>query len=179
VVREGDAAAALAAGEARGLLERALGEGPVEVRALGVSMRPWLRSGERILLERRAPRRGDVALVALEGRLLLHRLVRRREGHWLVAGDGRREVDGWVDEADVLAVATSRHRGVWRRLDGPLRRGLGLALASLARPARQTLARLRGRLFEPARWRLTVRPSGLRRREVQRAPGGTHRSLHT
>jgi hypothetical protein len=132
-----DAAGALAAAGPRDLLEQALRAGPVEVRALGVSMRPWLRSGERILLERRPPRRGDVALVVWEGRLLLHRLVRRRAGSWLVAGDGRRHVDGWVEGTDVLAVATSRHRGAWQRVDGAWQRGLCLALAAVSRPARR------------------------------------------
>jgi hypothetical protein len=135
--------------EARVVLACALRAGPVEIRARGVSMRPLLRSGDRVRLEARAPRRGDVALVALDERLVLHRLVRRRGARWLVRGDARPRADGWVASDRILAVATARGRECrggphWQRLDGGAQRFAGLARAVLRRLA----SRVR-----PAGWR--------------------------
>jgi len=113
------------------------------VRARGVSMRPTLRPGDGVRLERRAPRRGDVALVAVGGRLVLHRLVRRRSDRWLVWGDARPAPDGWVDAEAVLAVATARRTvpdGRWHPLDGRWQRLGALLGAPLARAARRVWA---------------------------------------
>jgi hypothetical protein len=115
-------------------LRAALRLGPLEFGAAGVSMRPLLRAGDRVRLENRAPQRGDVALVALESGLVLHRLLRRRGGRWLLRGDARRRADGWIHGDQILAVATARRRvtthpgrGDWRRLDTKVARWLGLA----------------------------------------------------
>jgi len=120
------------------MLERALLGGRLEIRARGVSMRPWLRPGDRVRLERRPPRRGDVALIALPERVVLHRLVRRRGDAWFVRGDARRGCDGWVGSSQILAVATARlreqaSRPRWVRLDRPLSRARGLALSPMLR----------------------------------------------
>jgi hypothetical protein len=139
----GDLASALAGPEGRQLLQRALEQGPVEIRAVGVSMRPLLRAGDRIRLDRRAPRRGDVALVEVSERVMLHRLVRRHRDRWLVRGDARSTSDGWVASDQILAIATARRRGGeshpdarWKRLDHPSARMLGLVAAPLGRIAR-------------------------------------------
>ena len=139
----GDLASALAGPEGRLLLQRALEEGPVEIRVLGVSMRPLLRAGDRIRLDRRAPRRGDVALVEVSERVMLHRLVRCRRDRWLVRGDARSSSDGWIAAHQILAIATARRReddtrpnARWKRLDHPPARALGLIAASLGRLAR-------------------------------------------
>jgi hypothetical protein len=137
-----DRAAALAAPGARALVARALAAGPLEIEALGVSMRPWLRPGDRVRLEARAPRHGDVALALVGDRLVLHRLRRRATGRWLLQGDARRAADGWVPAADVLAVAVARSRRgrpgrapgartEWRRLDSSWQRWLALGVAPL------------------------------------------------
>jgi len=127
-------------------LREALRAGPIEVVASGVSMRPLLRAGDRVRLEARRPRRGDVALVAHDSRLLLHRLVRRRDGAWLLRGDAQPRADGWVRGHAILAVATGVRRdgrAPWRSLDGAPRRWLGLALAEAA-PFARRLRRGRG-----------------------------------
>jgi hypothetical protein len=127
--------------DARALVQRALAAGPLELRAQGTSMGPWLRAGDRVRLEARAPRHGDVALAVLEGRLLLHRLRRRRRGRWLLRGDARARADGWVSPEDIVAIAVARGRGDggWTRLDAPWRRWLALGAApflGVARSAR-------------------------------------------
>ena len=139
----GDAAGGLARPEEVALLERALASGSLEVVARGVSMRPALRAGDRVRLAQRGPRRGDVALVALADRVVLHRLVARRGRRWLVRGDARPGCDGWVEPERILAVATGFRRGAetgdasrWHRLDRAPDRWRGLLLAGLVRAAR-------------------------------------------
>jgi hypothetical protein len=161
-----DLASELARPDGRQLLQRALDAGPVEIRVLGVSMRPLLRAGDRIRLDRRAPRRGDVALVEVSKRVMLHRLVRlvevskrvmlhrlvrRRRDRWLVRGDARSRSDGWVAAHQVLAIATARRRDGdsranprWKRLDHPPARVLGLVAARLGRIARCCMPWRRG-----------------------------------
>jgi hypothetical protein len=138
-----DLDSALARRGGRQLLRRALEAGPVEIRVGGVSMRPHLRSGDRVRLDRVAPRRGHVALVELADRVVLHRLVRHRRDRWLVRGDARPCSDGWVAPQQILAVATARSRRCdgnpragWVRLDHQRARALGLLAAPLARIAR-------------------------------------------
>ncbi len=140
----GDLASGLRAPEEVALLTRALEAGGLELVARGVSMRPLLRSGDRVQLAPRTPRRGDVALVALEDRVVLHRLVRRRAGRWLVRGDARPRADGWHEPERILAVATGFRRdaeadggGRWHRLDRAQDRWRGLALATAARCLRR------------------------------------------
>lgn len=143
-----DLAATFAGREGRELLQRALAAGPVEIRARGISMSPLLRTGDRIRLERRSPRLGHVALVELSGRLVLHRLVRRRGDRWLVRGDARSCSDGWVARHQIVAIATARCREVrsplasgWTRLDRGSARLLGLVAAPIARLARRCARR--------------------------------------
>lgn len=124
------------------VLRASLALGPVELRAGGVSMRPRLRAGDTVRLERRAARRGDIVLAVCEGRLVLHRVVRRRGDAWLLHGDARPRPDGWIRDADVLGVATARRarpgerRGSRHRLDGALHRWLGIATVALLAPLR-------------------------------------------
>jgi len=143
MVAVGDLARQLARPEEVALLERALASGDLEVVARGISMRPALRAGDRVRLAQRAPRRGDVALVALADRVVLHRLVGRRGRHWRVRGDAHPRCDGWVEPERILAVATGFRRGAesddrnrWHRLDRAPDRWRGLLLARLVRGAR-------------------------------------------
>lgn len=140
-----DLAAELATADRRGLLIRAVAAGPLVIRVCGVSMRPWLEAGDEVRLGRRAPRRGDVALVVVRGRLVLHRLVRESAGCWLVRGDARARPDGWVEGQAVLAVALARRRGReagkgWQPLGGPVARAGPLVGAPLLRALRRLRA---------------------------------------
>lgn len=127
--------------------EAPAGPGPARARVLrarGDAMGAWLRPGDRLRLEPRPPRRGDVALVDFGGRLVLQRVLRRRPGGWLVHGDARL-VRGFVRDAQIVAVATARARGGgaagWTRIDGLFDRAGALAFA----PARRVVRALRRR----------------------------------
>jgi hypothetical protein len=129
------------------LLRTALATGPLELVAQGLSMRPALRPGDRVRLEARGPRRGEIVLAVAGKRLVLHRVLRRRAGAWLLRGDARRGPDGWIPSDDILGVATARfatggRAPGWKRLDGGMARAYGLFIAPLvafARPVRRRL----------------------------------------
>ena len=87
-------------------LKDSLEHGTVEIRTRGLAMRPLLEPGDRVRLERRAPRAGDVVLVEIGERMVLHRLVRRRGRTWWVRGENAAVALGCVHEDQVLAVAT-------------------------------------------------------------------------
>lgn len=93
-----------------GRIATCLERGPVEIEARGDAMAPLVLPGDRVRLERRAPRAGEVALVALEGRLVLQRLMRRRGGVWRVHAERPTVKDAWVHERQVVAIATGRLR---------------------------------------------------------------------
>jgi hypothetical protein len=103
-------------------------------------MRPLLRPGDRVRLEDRPPRSGDVALVSLQGRLVLQRLGARRGARWKV-GAAAGASAGWVHADQVKAVAISRRREgdpnePWVRIDRLVDRVFGRALAPAYRAAR-------------------------------------------
>jgi len=99
-----------------------LARGSVEIRTRGRSMRPLLEPGDRVRLERRAPRSGDVALVEIGERLVLHRLVRPQGETWWVRGEQASAGIGRVHRDQVVAIATERRRDAqeppgWRPLE--------------------------------------------------------------
>ena len=111
---------------------------PAEIRARGRSMRPFLNPGDQVRLEHRPPRTGDVALVSVQGRLVLQRLGTCRGARWKVAGaDGGST--GWVHRDQVMAIATSRRRDPnepWVRLDRLVDRVVSRVLAPAVRATR-------------------------------------------
>jgi hypothetical protein len=125
-------------------LRDALAAGPLELIAAGVSMRPCLLPGERVRLEARRPRSGEIVLAVTDARLVLHRMLRHREGLSLLCGDARIEPDGWVPDDRILAVATARGgraaTAQWRRLDGTWQRIWGCARAAVTRAVRRARA---------------------------------------
>lgn len=128
-------------------LATSLARGPIEIRARGLAMRPFLEPGDGVRLERRSPRRGDIVLVALDERMVLHRLVRLRTKTCLVRADGAVTPDAWVHRDQVLAVATARRRqgqepvpGRWVRLDHVIARASGLATGRARKVSRSWLA---------------------------------------
>jgi len=130
------------------LLRTALAAGPLELVAQGLSMRPALRPGDRVRLEARLPRRGEIVLAVAGKRLVLHRVLRRRGEAWLLRGDARRCADGWISASDILGVATVRARTGgrelgWRRLDGGSARAYGIIIARFLVWARRVRERLR------------------------------------
>jgi len=108
---------------------------PVELRVTGSSMSPFVRSGDVILLRPRpaaAIRTGDVvAFLRGEKRLVVHRVVSRRERGFLTRGDASPQADGRVAGGEILAVVERvTRRGARVRLGlGPER----LVIAWLSR----------------------------------------------
>lgn len=123
----------------RAVLER--GE-PFRFEAPGFSMSPFVRDGDAITvspLSDAAPRLGDVvAFIRPEtSKLVVHRVVGKQDGAFLIQGDNAEETDGPVPAANVLGRVTRVER------DGkPVRLGLG--------PERYLIAFLsRWSLFRP------------------------------
>jgi signal peptidase I len=129
----------------------------VRFRARGASMAPLVRDGDVVLVrpvDPRAVRVGDVVLCADEpGRLLLHRVIRRRAGRGgvrlVVQGDQVAQPDGEIAEAQLYGrVAAIEREGVWMATDGAVLRLLGRAAALRSRwnPGRGRPFRLARRL---------------------------------
>lgn len=134
-----------AGGEAiREDLERALNQRAVVLRPTGSSMSPFIRDGDMVRLEKRALRRGSIALVDQHGDLWLHRLVANRDGRWLVRGDARTRPQEWIESEDILAVVTARRRADavhWQSVSSPTARATGMAWSTVSRAFRGLLVR--------------------------------------
>ena len=114
---------------------------PVGFRAGGPSMTPTLRDGDRVRVRPLASgdlRRGAICLYRKNGRLVLHRLVRKNEMLFF-CGDAALEGLEAVDSGDVLGIATMVERaGKSVALDTPFARRRGLLRYRL-RPLRRRL----------------------------------------
>ena len=100
-------------GVALGELSRAVLERGVSFRfrALGGSMYPMIENGDVLTvapLGRRALSPGDVVefLHPGHGGLRVHRVVGRKNGAYLVQGDGVTEPDGWILRENILGRVT-------------------------------------------------------------------------
>ena len=123
-------------GGALGELSRAVLERGVSVRfrAMGGSMYPMIENGDVLTvvpLGRRAPYPGDVVefMDPGHGGLRVHRVVGRRNGAYLVQGDGVPGPDGWVTRENILGRVTEITRA-GRQIHfglGPERFGIALA----------------------------------------------------
>jgi hypothetical protein len=145
-------------GVALGELSRAVLErgAAFRFRAMGGSMCPMIENGDVLTvapLGRRAVSPGDVVefLHPGHGGLRVHRVVGRRNGAYLVQGDGLTEPDGWIPRENILGRVTEITRQGRR-----IHFGLGCERFAIA------LANRWGALREIARfvWR-TVRPLAL------------------
>lgn len=122
----------------------------VRMRAHGSSMTPMIRDGDVVTIVPiggREPRVGEVVACVLpvSEKLVLHRVVARRPGGWLLRGDNSRENDGAVaGEAIVGSVARVERDG------RDVRVGVGSSGAVIARLSRSGVLRILGmprRLF--------------------------------
>lgn len=91
-------------------LETLLAEGrEVELRVKGHSMRPLLRSGRDVVVLRPSDGQevqpGDLALCRVEGRHILHRIVRIGTQEVTLAGDGNYRVTETCTRSDIRALA--------------------------------------------------------------------------
>lgn len=128
---------------------------------IGDSMAPFLPRGSKVLVSQTAPhwiRCGDLVVYEDEGRMICHRVLRRRPQKFshafLTKGDGWRMTDPWVCAEQVMGkvVAMSRNGSV-ARLDTPLRRLQAVAAAARSFVAAGTLmVARRARRLLAARW---------------------------
>lgn len=78
------------------------------VRPRGHSMSPRIKDGAEVYLQPCNPadvKKGDVVLVRVRGRNLLH-LVKARDGDRLLIGNNKGGTNGWVNQSAVYGVAT-------------------------------------------------------------------------
>lgn len=122
------------------LLQAVLARGaPFRFRATGSSMFPFIRDGDVVTV---APLkgirlwRGDVVACVPPRRdtLVIHRVVARRGHSYLVKGDATAEVDGLVQEVDILGRVMRIERG-----GSEVRLGLGVERRLIAILARSGL----------------------------------------
>lgn len=102
----------------------------VKIPVKGNSMLPFLRSGDVVLLKSADTgtlRKGDVLLGHYQDDYVLHRLVKKRKDHFVLAGDGNERQVEKLKAQDVLAVATLRIRDEEeKQLDTCLQRCKGI-----------------------------------------------------
>lgn len=120
------------------MLRRALAAGPHRSTVFTESMGPLARAGDVFLLEapgRRRVRFGDVVAAAAGARAVIHRVVGRRGGFYILKGDASPRADVGVRRADVvgLARALEKRGGRVIRFDTARGRLVGAALAALSR----------------------------------------------
>lgn len=117
-------------------------------RAKGVSMMPFVRDGELLVIQPTSNVRfGDIVLCrTADERVIVHRVVSVGNGGILTQGDACRQPDSIVTEEDVLGrvVAVERGKRV-QNLDEGLQRWLGvlwITLSPISRIAYRILADL-------------------------------------
>jgi hypothetical protein len=96
------------------LIGDALGRGQrIRMVATGGSMSPFIRDGDTVEVERfhAPPPLGAVALLELRDRLyVLHRIVGKAGGCWLVRGDNCPAADGVVPEKSFIGLVVAVER---------------------------------------------------------------------
>lgn len=122
----------------------------------GVSMRPTLEPGDRVLLTRgdQGPLAGRIVLANLVGRPVLHRVITQRHGLLVTAGDGCVRADPPVPKSAIVARAEAvcSTGGL-----SALRPTMRFGVAPLARYVRLEVLALSLRIWRRARHRRPVR----------------------
>jgi signal peptidase I len=129
---------------------------PAWLPLIGESMAPFLHSGSRVLVSKGTTGEvlcGDLLLFEVEGKLICHRVLRRRASGgkyaFLTKGDDWRTIEFWIGEEQVIGRVVSVERnGDLVRLDSFLRRlhavgATAIALAAIgSRVALRRIQRL-------------------------------------
>jgi signal peptidase I len=98
------------------LLRAVLARGAsIRFRAKGTSMHPFIRDGDVVTvspLVGSGPRTGDVVAFCHPetGRLVLHRIVAKQEGGYLIRGDNCPEADGVISSDTLLGIVSRTER---------------------------------------------------------------------
>ena len=113
-------------GELFGNMEQLLQEGyEADFTVTGNSMWPILAHGaDRVVLKKQAPAKGDIALFCpREGKYLLHRINRIKNGRFQAAGDANCFHDGSFPVENIVGVVVKIcRRGKWYDTKGPVMR---------------------------------------------------------
>lgn len=127
-------------------LKKAFSQGrQISIQVTGTSMVPFLRHGKDwVLVEPLAeePQVGQILLFRVGDRLLLHRLRRKRQGHYIMNGDGRSSCEEIAPEqVEAVVTAVIRQSGRTLACDGLLFRVLSV-LWWPTRPVRPLLIQM-------------------------------------
>jgi len=87
----------------------------VRFRALGNSMKPFVKNGDLVTLKalsNRLPGLGDVIACPHPEtkKLVVHRVIRLADGGCVVKGDGNRHTDGFVSTEEILGILSRIER---------------------------------------------------------------------
>ena len=118
------------------LLRQAASEQPLWLQTDGVSMLPTIRPRERVRVDPRPPRFGQVgAFVNGQGSVTVHRYLGRIRHRHLLLGDNRRDLDALVSDDQLVGSVVQLER------DGEIT-ALDARRARLARHAPPAICRL-------------------------------------
>ena len=130
--------------------ERLENGGTVALEVTGASMLPFLAGGrDSVVLTAsdRPPKRGDILLYRRRnGRLVLHRVCRTRDGGCYMCGDAQTALEGPVSPGQVLARAASAVRKGRRISEGGLCWSFFKHVWRWARPVRPLIIKCRAAL---------------------------------
>jgi hypothetical protein len=117
--------------------------GTMPFRAAGTSMSPALPDGTVVRLGPvpRRPPLGAVVLASLGQRTVLHRVLWRRRGQVLLAGDANPRLDGWVACEQLAGVVVEWSAGPRQRRATWWRRWLAVIAVIVRRGGRWFLSR--------------------------------------
>ena len=90
-------------------VQRMLQEGKeVRIRIKGQSMRPFIDDGDTVMLrayQGQSLPLGCNILAKDNGKFVFHRLVAKKKGQYVLAGDGNLALHEYIAESDIIAVA--------------------------------------------------------------------------
>jgi hypothetical protein len=87
--------------------------GAIRLQALGTSMLPAIWPGDVLRIESTSGEEivpGDIVLVARNRRFFIHRLIEKRNSHWITRGDSLPHNDEPVAQVQVLGKVSTIHR---------------------------------------------------------------------
>lgn len=85
----------------------------VRITVVGKSMYPFLEQGDQVMLEPVKEKKlliGDIVLASYRGKYILHRIIRKKEDEFMLAGDGNYKQIEKVAKSDIWAVVVEAYR---------------------------------------------------------------------
>jgi ribosomal protein S18 acetylase RimI-like enzyme len=131
------------------------------------AMRPWLRERDQVVVDRRAPRVGEVVVVVATGRPLVRRVLESDGRRVLVAAELAPAPDGWLPMTSVVGVVRTLARPAGPMMTRALRAGLSVG-ADLRDAARRLKARRRTMAVDGRREVRLLDPADIADREAFR-----------